>query len=97
MDMDENIIIDFIERRFGQTDKKQWMEGNCYYFAKILQTRFPMAVLYYDVVNGHFVSKIGEAFYDCNGFADIVSENLVHWDTYSDISHKKRIIEACIL
>ena len=35
----EEQILAFIKRRFSQDCN--WIDGNCYYFATILKTRFP--------------------------------------------------------
>ena len=69
---------------------------NCYYFALILADRFD-GDIYYDVINGHFITKIQDNFYDWNG---IVNTNncLVEWnkmDQYDSLV-KQRIIRDCI-
>ena len=66
----ENKILDFIHRHFP-TDCR-WLNGNCYYFAKILQDRFPEGEIYYDVVWGHFVYKIEGRFYDWTGESKMI-------------------------
>ena len=59
-------IIDFITRRFGDTDAN-WFDGNCYYFSVILCDRFPELKIYYEPVIGHFVAGDGKVFYDAAG------------------------------
>lgn len=77
-------VIDFIMRRF-QSDCN-WMNGNCYYFALILHDRFPGSVIYYDTIDGHFVTKIRDNYYDWRGVNIHVHEQaLVQWDGYDKI------------
>lgn len=61
-------VLNFINRRFRDYDCN-WTNGNCYYFAVILAERFKDegATIYYDTVNGHFICKIDDVFYDWNG------------------------------
>ena len=89
-----NMVLEFINKRFP-TDCN-WTTGNCYYFALILADRFN-GDIYYDVINGHFITKIQDNFYDWNG---IVNTNncLVEWnkmDQYDSLV-KQRIIRDCI-
>lgn len=52
----ENKVLDFIQRRFPKArDDKQWVSGNCFYFASILKVRFPEGYIVYDVIEGHFL------------------------------------------
>ena len=69
-------IIDFINRRFPNTDKSNsnWLKGNCYYFALILKDRFINSEIYYDVIHGHFVTLIGDCLYDASGLYYKLSE-----------------------
>ncbi len=72
-------VLEFIYRRFK--DDCNWTSGNCYYFAKILKARFPEAKIYYDVINGHFLCKIGKYFYDYNGI-NINRDKKVRWSLF---------------
>lgn len=64
-------ILDFIakfnsrERLFVLKDT--FTNGFCYYFAVILKTRFPEVVIYYDQIDGHFISLYEGKFYDITG------------------------------
>lgn len=58
-------ILEFISRRF-KIDAN-WLNGNCYWFAYILISRFPSLKIYYEPVIGHFVAGDGENFYDWTG------------------------------
>lgn len=62
---DADLIEDFIQRRFPSEDK--WRDGNCYYFAKILETRFPGGQIMYEPLKGHFLYKYNDRFYDWGG------------------------------
>lgn len=99
-------ILDFIARRFPITDgdTNHWMDKNCYYFAKILKTRFP-GELWYDLVDGHFLFRHGENFYDWSGIRNEYDLNkpetcndIVKWSTYKKIdpSHYERIVRDVI-
>lgn len=101
--MDE--VIEFIKRRFP-TDSN-WLSGNCYYFAKILQERFG-GELYYDLVDGHFLLMLNGRYYDWSGlrrrercmddFSRPVS-NVVKWEGYEKIDplHYNRIVRDVIM
>ena len=96
-------VIEFIERRF-KIDCN-WKSGNCYYFAIILAERFKSydPVLYYDTVDGHFITKISGIFYDWSGalaFSDeYVNKYIMKWsDLYNrDSLWGDRIIRDVIL
>ena len=61
----QNFCIDFINRRFKEDCN--WINGNCYYFALILRDRFPGGIIYYDVINGHFIYQYNGNYYDWTG------------------------------
>ena len=90
-----NEIIEFINRRFPEDSN--WLTGNCYYFSLILKDRFPEGSIYYDVINGHFVFKCEDNYYDWTG---IVKSNgyLIEWDKFDeyDSNQKQVIIRDCI-
>ena len=94
-------VIEFIHHRFPVDNN--WLDGNCYYFAKILHARFS-GIIYYDTVNGHFIyyrtcmDKSQEGYYDYSGKINPIEENLVEWDGYYDVDHLhwERIIRDCI-
>ena len=75
----ESEVNDFIKRRF-QLDCN-WVSGNCFYFAIILKERFCEydPELYYDVIDGHFLCKIRDSFYDWTGKR-----------TYDSLNHIKK-------
>ena len=98
-------ILDFINRRFP-TDSN-WLSGNCYYFAKILQERFG-GELYYDLVDSHFLLMLNGEFYDWSGLRwreccldDLTrpTSNVVKWEGYEKIDplHYNRIVRDVIM
>lgn len=44
-----------------------YMNGGCYGLFLVLQEVFPEADAYYDPIEGHVYTKIGDHFYDING------------------------------
>lgn len=91
-------VIEFIKRRFP--NDSNWLNGNCYFFATILKSRFPEGIIYYDVIVGHFVTEIDGVKYDWSGVVDESSENCyVEWDSFDeyDVKQKQSIIDGCIL
>lgn len=90
----ENKILDFIQRRFPQDCN--WTNGNCYFFSLILKSVFG-GEIYYDVIFGHFVTKIDRNYYDWAGKTEKYGL-LVKWDKFDDYDSlmKERIIRDCI-
>ena len=89
-------VLDFIKRRFPEED--MWLTGNCYYFAKILEARFPGGIIYYDLVNGHFLYSYYGMLFDWAGVQEL-TDDMVEWDTYqkTDDLHYARIVRDVIL
>ena len=92
----ENEVLEFIQRRF-RIDCK-WVDGNCYYFTIILKNRFPEGKIYYDVIDGHFIFKYYDKFYDWTGIIE-PDGYLVEWDKFDeyDSLQKESIVKWCIL
>lgn len=90
----EQKILEFIHRRFPQDC--DWINGNCYFFAIILQSSFG-GKIYYDVINGHFLAKIDEFYYDWTGKSKEFGV-LVEWSKFDEYDQlqKERIIKDCI-
>lgn len=89
-----NNIMNFIKRRFP-TDC-DWLTGNCYFFALILQSVFG-GEIYYDVTNGHFLLGYEKEFYDWRGKSTDYG-TLIKWKDFEkyDSIQKQRIIRDCI-
>ena len=62
-------VEDFIRRRWRGTEAR-WDDGNCYWFAVILCSRFSELKIYYIPVPGHFVAGDGTNFFDIYGLID---------------------------
>lgn len=89
-------VIDFINRRFKEDCN--WINGNYYYFALILRDRFPGGIIYYDVINGHFIYQYNGNYYDWTGII-YPQGYLVNWDEFDkyDNNQKQRIIKDCLM
>ena len=61
-----NEVEEFISRRWADNNGN-FLNGNCYWFAKILVIRFPYLKIYYLPTEGHFVAGIDNTYYDCTG------------------------------
>lgn len=107
-----NFITNF-KQRSGEKNQdiieSFFMEGSCYWFAKILQDRFPNGKILYDVIGNHFLYYGGNTInIEENGIFDITGEvtqiyvpwilqgSVVEWETYPDDIHKERIWRDCI-
>lgn len=91
-------VLEFIKRRFPIDNN--WTDGNCYFFAVILKSRFPQGIIYYDVIDGHFVVDIDGVKYDWSGISsDKGKHYYVEWDIFTqyDELQKQSIINQCIL
>jgi len=63
---DQETIVGFIERFHGSEDV--FLHGCCWWFAQILVQRFGwMASVKYEPVEGHFVTRIINRYYDVRG------------------------------
>lgn len=89
-------VVEFIRRRFNKDC--HWLDRNCYYFAMMLKARFPQAVLYYDVIDCHFLSEIDGKFYDWKGLREAGDNTLVEWDKFAeyDKNRMQAVIRGCI-
>lgn len=72
-----------------------FLNGCCYWFAKILCDRFDDGVIVYDPVQNHFAAQIAARFYDITGEITDAS-NFVPWSMYYDESHRLRLLKQCI-
>lgn len=90
-----NEVLEFIHRRFSIDCN--WLNGNCYYFSVILKNRFPQGIIYYDVINGHFIFKYEDKYYDWTGIIN-PDGYLVEWDNLDnyDSLQKQTIIRDYI-
>lgn len=92
----QNEILNFIKRRWSID--ANWTNGNCFWFAKILQLRFPQLQIYYLPIIGHFITSDGENYYDWNGIY-LPEEEPINWEELrnSDFLWAERLIRDCWL
>lgn len=89
-------VVEFINRRFPNNNGN-WMNGNCYYFAVILQTRFPGGEIWYEPVVGHFLYKYNNNFYSWTGIYTEDTSRAFKFNPEFDESLFNRLIRHCIL
>lgn len=58
-------VLSFIRRRWS--GNANWLTGNCLWFAQILKARFPVAEICFLGIEGHFIVRIGEQYFDWTG------------------------------
>lgn len=73
----ESKILDFIKRRFPNDNN--FLCQNCYWFSAILHHRFPRSEIWYDSIEGHFLCKIGNKYYDWTGEVKPKNELIQLW------------------
>lgn len=90
------MVEEFIRRRFPVDCN--WIDGNCYYFAIVLLSRFPTGEIYYDVILGHFLFKYEDQYYDWTGHV-VPDGILIQWDKFDDYDQlqKQIITRDCIM
>lgn len=94
-----NFIDRFTRSGFRTEVVDCFSNGCCYWFAKILESRFYLdtAVVMYDQVENHFGCMINGRVYDITG--DVTDDyNWDIWDKifHEDISLYHRIVRDCI-
>lgn len=96
--LEKYVIESFISRFHGTEDV--FLNGCCFWFAKILSIRFPGGRIVYDSLKGHFLYEYDGTFWDAAG--EVPREDpagLISWDGYKEIDpvHYGRIFRQCIL
>ena len=94
-----------ILKNFGTGEEivKCFTDGYCYWFAYILQTRFPYGSIYYFPIYNHFVYKAFNRIFDITGdcTASYNTSQMVSWAEYQmkelGSSHFESLKNACIL
>ena len=89
-------IEEFIKRRFPVDCN--WMSGNCYHFAVILNNVFGLPIAYLPV-EGHFVVNDGKYIYDYNGAHLIEREVILFLNEIkeSDINWYNNLVRDCVM
>lgn len=98
-----NEVLDFIngfKEMHPLEIEDVFSNGYCYWFAMILSSRFGVidSSIYYLPIRNHFITKIGNKFYDITGEI-IPDEETYEWTTYKifDSLDYGRIKRDCIL
>ena len=85
------------------SDREQFLNGNCYWFAFILQERFKIfgfTKIMYNPIDNHFATLIDDTLYDILGPVPISSNSPWYdWDRYQKIEplNAERIYRDTIL
>ena len=94
IDMNQE-VLDFINRRWQEDC--HWLDGNCYWFAHILHTRFSILEIYYLPIEGHFICGDGKNFYDWSGYKIPKEEPWLFSDiAINDPLWFERIVRDCV-
>jgi hypothetical protein len=91
-------VLEFINRRFKKDCN--WLNGNCYYFALILNDRFPSGKIVYDLIYGHFFFEYNDKCYDYSGERALPrGVHSIYWDEMDryDKLRKERIVRDCVM
>ena len=95
--MTQKKILKFIDG--FKSARQLFLFGHCFWFAAILSIRFVGTIYYLPIMN-HFVTKIGDDYYDASGVVVIPEEeSVIKWaeiDEYDSIE-AERIRKDCIL
>lgn len=75
MEKIERII--YAIRRSHRDMEYLFLEGQCYNFFLILRVIYPKAEAWYDYLEGHIYTKLGDYWYDIRGRHDNVPESCV--------------------
>lgn len=88
-------VLDFIKRRW-QLDS-HWLDGNCYWFAFILTTRFPQLEIWYLPIEGHFVAGAQNKFYDWTGLVEPKEKPYkLSWIRLKEPNMYKNLVRNCM-
>ena len=93
----QETILEFIARRFK--DDCNWVNGNCLWFALILQMRFPSLKICYLPITGHFVVQDNNnLLYDWKGLVQ-TEENPLELNQLKQVDYTwySRLMRDCYL
>lgn len=88
-------IIDFLkELKYSYSEMdKIFLEGSCFRLYSILKTIFEDARPLYSHLDGHWITKIGEKYYDINGE---ISKEYIETKEYRVITDNKILSSAYV-
>lgn len=96
-------ILSFIKHFscYGEQVIDCFLNGNCFWFAKILQRRFPGGCIAYNSSENHFAYSHNGVIYDITGIVADSTDDQKDWHSWKfyrhyDPSHSKRIYRDCI-
>ena len=89
-------VLNFIKRRFSKDC--DWTNGNCFWFALILNARFKFLSIYYLPVTGHFVAGALGTYFDWTGKIEVNEPAyLLNELCENDNEWGLRILRDCVL
>jgi len=88
-------FINAIKGSYSFEIEDTFLNGFCYWFAKILELRFN-GVIYFNPKQIHFATLIDEQLFDVTGLIN-VDENWYHWEDYMATHDIEYIYHSCIL
>ena len=100
MSYDKNTILRFIAHFKGSEDT--FLNGCCYWFSVILYDRFfseRVVEIYYEPVEGHFITKIDNRYYDVRGDVTELYRGKPMYNMYemhqNDVRMYERLMRDC--
>lgn len=98
--IDHEKILNFISRFHGS--EHVFLTGCCYWFAHILEMEFlatGAVTIMYEPVEGHFITRIGNRFYDIRGDITELYRGKPMYDMdemmVDDVKMYKRLMRDC--
>lgn len=95
----KNDVLSFIKifRRYSDS-VELFTNCACYWFAKILNERFPSSYIVYNPEDVHFATWIDGDVYDITGILDSVNDPWFDWEQYKeDAIDSDEIERLCVL
>ncbi len=81
----------------GQVLDHTFRKGFCYWFAYILEGRFPGAQIVYEPVEGHFLTEIDGRLYDIRGDVTELYSDVKEFYSEDYCLEFPSIVDGCIL
>ena len=91
----EDQVAEFIQRRWTNNNST-FLNGNCYWFARILQLQFPYLSIFYLPIEGHFIAGNLGKYYDATGAVVPQEEPILLSDIRrKDYTWYSRLLKNC--